>query len=48
MNAFSRLWLGTRPATGLAFTDDLRGPQDLLERLDRVVRLPKPHMGWEY
>lgn len=48
VNAFSRLWLGTRPATGLAFTDDLRGPQDLLERLDRVVRLPKPHMGWEY
>ena len=48
VNAFSRLWLGVRPATGLAITDALRGPQDLLERLDALVRLPRPHMGWEY
>lgn len=48
VNAFSRLWLGVRPATGLAITDALRGPQGLLERLDALVRLPRPHMGWEY
>ncbi len=48
VNAFTRLWLGVRPASGLAFTDALQGPPSLLELLDRLVRLPVPHMGWDF
>ena len=35
VNAFTRMWLGVRPATGLAITDDISAPQDLLEQLDQ-------------
>lgn len=43
IGAFSRLWFGVRPATGLTVTDDLRGPPELLEALDRALALPPPH-----
>lgn len=48
VNAFTRLWLGVRPATGLAVTDDLSGPEGLLEELDEVLRLPVPHPDWDF
>lgn len=48
VNAFSRLWLGVRPASGLAVTDDLSGDADLLAALDRVLRLPTPILGMEF
>jgi hypothetical protein len=48
VNAFTRLWLGVQPATGLAFTDDLSGPQELLEALDAVLRLPEPMPDWGF
>ncbi len=48
VGAFTRMWLGVRPATGLAATDDLFGPQELLERLDRVLRLPDPKPDWDF
>ncbi len=48
VNAFSRLWLGVRPASGLAITDDLEGPADLLEQLDHVLRLPDPKPDWDF
>ena len=48
VGAFTRLWLGVRPAAGLAWTDALSGPQDLLERLDRVLRLPDPKPDWDF
>ena len=48
VNAFSRLWLGVRPATGLAATDQLSGPPALLEDLDRVLRLPDPKPDWPF
>jgi len=48
VNAFSRMWLGVRPATGLAMTDDLAGPDDLLHRLDEVLRLPEPQPDWDF
>lgn len=47
VNAFSRMWLGVRPATGLAITDTLSGPPDLLRDLDRALLLPQPHLGWD-
>jgi hypothetical protein len=48
INAFTRLWLGVEPATGLAFTDDLSGPPGLLAALDRVLRLPEPDPDWDF
>jgi len=48
VNAFSRLWLGVRPATGLAVTDDLSGPQSLLDQLDTTLRLPNPKPDWDF
>lgn len=48
VNAFSRLWLGVRPAVGLAVTDDLSGPESLLTALDACLRLPEPKPDWEF
>lgn len=48
VNALTRLWLGARPAWGLAFTDSLRGPTSLVDGLDRLVRVPVPHMDWDF
>ena len=46
VNAFTRLWLGVRPASSLALTDDLSGDPQLLRALDERLRLPEPHAGW--
>ncbi len=46
--AFTRLWLGVRPATGLAVTDELSGPPELLEELDWALRLPDPKPDWDF
>ena len=48
INAFSRMWLGVLPASGLAWTDDLSAPAPLLDRLDRALRLPPPMPDWEF
>lgn len=48
VGAFTRLWFGVRPATGLALTDDLGGPPDLLDALDEAFCLPPPRAGWPY
>ena len=48
VGAFTRLWLGVRPATGLAVTDDLDGLPELLSALDEILRLPVPNIGWEF
>ncbi len=46
--AFSRLWLGVRPASGLSCTDDLTGPPELLAQLDQLLCLPPPLPDWEF
>lgn len=48
VNAFSRLWLGVRPASGLALTDNLRACPGLLRELDWAFRLPPPLIDWSY
>lgn len=48
VGAFTRLWMGVLPATGLALTEELNAPEDLLIRLDRNLRLPTPHFDWMY
>ncbi|MDE0269808.1 MAG: hypothetical protein OXP11_01215 [Gammaproteobacteria bacterium] len=60
VNAFSRLWFGVVPATGLAVTDGLdvetpaqgsdfmASPAPLLDRLDEALCLPPPRTGWDF
>jgi predicted acetyltransferase len=48
VGAFTRMWLGVRPATGLAVTDDLSGPKELLNDLDHILCIPKPHPDWDF
>ena len=48
VGAFTRLWMGIGSASGLAVTDNLSGPQDLLETLDWVLRLPTPNLNWDF
>jgi hypothetical protein len=48
VGAFTRLWLGSLPATGLRLSDDLSGPPGLLEALDDALRLPTPHPDWDF
>ncbi len=48
VNAFSRLWLGIRPATSLSWSDDLEAPETLLKALDHALRLPMPQPDWDF
>ena len=48
VNAFTRLWLGVRPAAGLAVTDGLSAPPELLAQLDRLLHLPTPRVDWGF
>lgn len=48
VGAFTRLWLGVRPASGLAVTDDLCGPPALIDLLDDALRLPPPSPDWDF
>jgi len=48
VNAFTRMWLSVRPATGLAATDVLTGPAALLDELDWALRLPEPKPDWDF
>ena len=48
VGAFSRMWMGVRPATSLALTDDLVGDTALMQSLDRTLRLPSPFVGWDF
>lgn len=47
VNAFTRMWFGIRPASGLAITDDLSGPPELIHALDKALLLPTPYLGWD-
>jgi len=46
INAFSRMWLGLKPASGLACSDDLAADADLLNQLDNAFCLPEPQPDW--
>ena len=45
VGAFTRMWIGVRPATSLALTDEIAAPGDLLAMLDEALQLPVPHPG---
>ncbi len=48
VGAFTRLWLGVRPASSLNITDDLQGSRELLEQLDETLRVPEPETGCNF
>lgn len=48
VGAFSRVWLGVRPAASVAVTDDLDAPAELLAELDAALALPVPHFDWGF
>jgi len=48
VNAFTRLWLGVTPASGLIVTDSFEAPIELIEKLDDAFRLPHPTPDWDY
>lgn len=48
VGAFTRMWLGVRPATGIAMSDELDGPDELLAKLDEALCLPVPHPDWDF
>jgi hypothetical protein len=48
VGAFTRMWLGVRSAESLRVTDELCGPEDLLKKIDRLLRIPVPRVDWEY
>ncbi len=48
VGAFTRLWLGVRPASGLSYTDEIEAPQDLLHQLDEAFALPIPRNDWDF
>ena len=48
VGAFTRMWLGVCPASGLAVTDDLSGSEELLHDLDQILCIPEPHLDWEF
>lgn len=48
VGAFTRMWLGVRPASGLHITDDLDAPPSLLQQLDEILCLPIPKPGWDF
>lgn len=48
VGAFTRLWLGVRNASSLSLTDELSASAELLAQLDQVLRIPAPHLGWDF
>ncbi|RMF50862.1 MAG: hypothetical protein D6755_00545, partial [Anaerolineae bacterium] len=48
VGAWTRWWLGVRPATSLALTDDLHASPEMLATLDACLQLPQPHPRWEF
>ena len=48
VGAFTRLWLGVSAVSGLAITDSIDAPGELLGRLDQLIRLPRPLTDWDY
>ena len=47
VGAFTRMWLGVLPPSGLTFTDSISGPSELIKSLDKVCRLPQPKIDWD-
>jgi hypothetical protein len=48
IGAFTRLWLGVRPPSVLALTDEMKAPGTLLQSLDDLLHLPEPRFNCDF
>jgi hypothetical protein len=48
VGAFTRLWLGVLPASGVALSGRLSGSPELIARLDEALVLPRPQPDWDF
>lgn len=49
VGSLSRWWLGVLPASSLAVTGEMMGPDHLLADLDALTAdLPRPQTGWDF
>lgn len=48
VGAFSRLWLGAVPASGLTLGGDFAAPPELVAALDDTLCLPRPSPDWDF
>lgn len=48
MGTLSRLLFGVAPATCLAAAEPLEAPPELLQRLEEVIKVPRPHFNWYF
>jgi len=48
VGAFTRMWLGIRPASSLAVSDELQADETLLAALDSAIHLPVPLTDWDF
>lgn len=48
IGALTRLWLGVLPAASLVAGGGLSGPPELIDGLDRALRLPRPQPDWDF
>ena len=48
VGAFTRWWMGTVSASGLALHDDFDAPPGLLTVLDRGIQTPRAFRGWDF
>jgi predicted acetyltransferase len=48
VNSFTRLWLGHRNATQLSLFDNFEAPQELIDKLDKYLCLPKASHDYDF
>jgi hypothetical protein len=48
VGTLSRLLFGVAPATCLAAAEPLEAPPELLQRLEEVIKVPRPHFNWYF
>lgn len=48
VGAFTRMWMGFQGASTLSLTGGVAAPEQLIEGLDRIFRLPQPHIDWDF
>ena len=48
VNAFSRLWIGSASPRALAAFGEISAPEDLLDRLQKMLLLPQPFPDWDF
>jgi hypothetical protein len=47
VGAFTRLWIGARPAASLVISDSFECQPELAAAIDGVMRLPAPISDWD-